>query len=148
MIIKFLKNNRTYNGTVKAVDKHTVKVSIPQHEEYFDGGFMVYKDDGKRLIGDYSAFIYAVDGEGLFSDVKAPTPDTPKEPTLKENVDKLLDDLSVMQEKVAEAQEMTESEIASTQLAVAEAYEQALTNADELTNIELAICEIYENMGV
>lgn len=40
------------------------------------------------------------------------------------------------------------TEVTDTQVGLAESYEQALANADELTNIELAVCEIYENMEV
>ena len=39
-------------------------------------------------------------------------------------------------------------EVTDTQVGLAESYEQALANADELTSIELAVCEIYEGMEV
>lgn len=39
-------------------------------------------------------------------------------------------------------------EVTDTQVGLAESYEQTLANADELTSIELAVCEIYEGMEV
>lgn len=39
-------------------------------------------------------------------------------------------------------------EVTDTQVGLAESYEQAIANADELTSIELAVCEIYESMEV
>ena len=39
-------------------------------------------------------------------------------------------------------------EVTDTQVGLAESYEQTLANAEELTNIELAVCEIYESNEV
>lgn len=39
-------------------------------------------------------------------------------------------------------------EVTDTQVGLAESYEQTLVNADELTSIELAVCEIYESKEV
>ena len=39
-------------------------------------------------------------------------------------------------------------EVTDTQVGLAESYEQTIANAEELTSIELAVCEIYESMEV
>lgn len=39
-------------------------------------------------------------------------------------------------------------ELTDTQVGLAESYEQALANADELTNIEIALCEVFESLEV
>lgn len=39
-------------------------------------------------------------------------------------------------------------ELTDTQLGLYESYEQALENADELTNIEIALCEVFESLEV
>lgn len=126
MIIKFLINNKQYQGTVKTISEHVVQLSLPQDEEYFEGGFIVLKDDGSKMIGNYSTFIYALNDEGLFSDVQEETEEQPTEPTLRETVGNLTTDLS------------------NTQIALAEAYEQNLALTEELTNLQEAVAEMYE----
>ena len=129
MIIKFLTNNKQFKGTaIKKISEHQVQVCLPYDEEYYEGGFEVYKDDGQTLIGDYSSFIYALNSEGLFSDVLEEPSEQPSEPSLRETVDTL------------------NTELINTQIALAESYEQNLSLTEELTSMQLAVAELYEMM--
>lgn len=49
-------------------------------------------------------------------------------------------------DKLATQTEQNTSDVVDTQVAVVEAYEQGIANADSITEIELALVEIYETM--
>lgn len=67
MIIKFLANNKQYQGTVKTISEHVVQVNTVD-EEYYEGGFLVYKDSElDTLIGDYSEYKTEYMAGGYFS---------------------------------------------------------------------------------
>lgn len=127
-----------FNDKTKPVKAQAKKLNNNQIEitgcAVNTSGFSYYQDESmKRKYGDYNDFttLYReLDESYILSNNGSvyPEPSEPeqKEPTVRELV-----------EEVSE-------ELTNTQIAMCENYEQGVYMAEELTNLQLAVTEIYE----
>ena len=127
--IKFNNKKSPVEAQAKKLDNHKIEISGCAINT---SGFLYYQDkEMERLYGDYSDFttLYQELDEGyILSDNGSvyPEPVEPSEPSLREVVEKL------------------EEELTNTQIAMTENFESGIAMQEELTNAQVAITELYE----
>lgn len=128
--IKFVNGKKPVEAQARKLNKHQIKITGCAKNT---SGFLYYQDaEMKHLYGDYTDFttLYQeLDESFILSNDGSVYPDTPdpeKEPTLREIVDVL------------------NEEVTNTQIALTENYEQGMMLAEEVTNTQIAVTEIYE----
>lgn len=128
--IKFTNRKKPVEAQAKKLNNHQIEISGCAINT---SGFSYYQDaEMKRKFGDYEDFttLYQkLDESYILSNDGSVYPEQPEqeqEPTLREVVEKMGDELT------------------NTQIAMTENYEQGVAIAEEVTNTQIAVIEIYE----
>ena len=129
--IKFNNKTSPVEAQAKKLNPHRIEIIGCAVNT---SGFLYYQDkEMKRLYGDYSDFttLYQKLDEGFIlsndgSVYPEPVEPEPSEPSLREVVEEL------------------QEELTNTQLAMTENFESGIAMQEELTNAQVAITELYE----
>lgn len=125
--IKFNNKKSPVEAQAKKLNNHRIQITGCAVNT---SGFLYYQDkEMKKLYGDYSDFtvLYQELEEGfILSDNEPDDPVPEPEPSLREVVENI------------------EEELTNTQLAITENFEQGIIVQEELTNAQVAITELYE----